>query len=641
MTSFDSPRLLAELGGTRARFTLETAAGQFDHTTSLCCEDHPGFHEAVSHFLNGLPAEQAGRINHAAMAIATAVDGDEVQMTNGPWHFGIEQTRQRLGLQRLVVVNDFTALAMSLPRLTSSQRRQVGGGRARDNSVLGLLGAGTGLGVSGLVPAKDGWVALGTEGGHASFSPRDDLEMAILRHGLQQHPHLSQERLLSEPGIELTHRALREHAGLAPQPLSAAVITRRALDGSDAVCVDVMNTFCAMLGSAAANLALTLGAQGGIFIGGSIVPGLGRFFDRSPFRARFEDKGRFSDYLKAIPTWVITAEDATFIGTSAILAAQLRTRRDEEASALLAHIQRSRRGLSPAERRVADHVLAHPRSALGDPISEIAKSAQVSQPTVIRFCRSLGCDGLSDFKLRLASGLSGSVPLGHTQVMDTDNTLELGVKVLGNTAGAVLQLREQLKHETLSRAVEGLTGAERIEFCALGSDAVVADDARFKFLRLGLPSASCCDAHLQPLVAALLKPSHVLVLISSGGPVDTLLGLADTARQRGAMVMALCGSQSPLVRKADAALTLDHDENPASQLPMVSRILQLLLIDILAVGVALKNGGQALNALTAAHTADPPGRAGASTEPPPAAAKAEALGTHHTDAPHRPGLHSR
>ncbi|MDP3612902.1 MAG: SIS domain-containing protein [Rubrivivax sp.] len=205
----------------------------------------------------------------------------------------------------------------------------------------------------------------------------------------------------------------------------------------------------------------------------------------------------------------------------------------------------------------------------------------------------------------------------------------------------MLQLRDQLKHETLGRAVDRLAGAERIELCALGPDGVVADDARLKFLRLGLPSASCSDEQLQPLVAALLKPSHVLVLISSGGPVNTLLALADTARQRGATVMAICGSQSLLVRKADVALTLDHDENLATQLAMVSRILQLLLIDILAVGVALKNGGQALTALTAAHTADPPGRGGDSTKPPPAAAKAAALGTPDTGASHRPGLPSR
>ena len=221
MTRFDSPRLLADIGGTYARFTLESAPGVFLHTASLRCADHADFHAAISAYLAGLPAGQTAglqaHIKHAAIAIANPVEGDDVRMTNYHWQFSIEQMRQRLGLATLVVVNDFTALAMSLPRLVPSQRRQVGGGLARDRSVVGLLGAGSGLGVSGLIPAADGWVALGAEGGHTSFSPRDEREIAILRHGLTEFSHLSHERLLSGPGIELIHRALRARAGLAPR----------------------------------------------------------------------------------------------------------------------------------------------------------------------------------------------------------------------------------------------------------------------------------------------------------------------------------------------------------------------------------------------------------------------------------------
>ena len=174
MTPFDSPRLLADIGGTYARFTVETAPAVFKHTASLRCAEHADFHAAVSAYLAGLPTGQVAHIEHAAIAIANPVDGDEVRMTNYHWQFSIEQMRQRLALETLVVVNDFTALAMSLPRLVPNQRRQVGGGLARDRSVVGLLGAGSGLGVSGLIPAADGWVALGTEGGHTSFSPRDE-----------------------------------------------------------------------------------------------------------------------------------------------------------------------------------------------------------------------------------------------------------------------------------------------------------------------------------------------------------------------------------------------------------------------------------------------------------------------------------
>lgn len=638
MTPFESPRLLADIGGTYARFTIETAPGVFEHGASLRCAEHEDFHAAVSAFLSSLPEGRVGPIEHAAIAIANPVDGDQVRMTNYHWQFSIEQMRQRLGLETLVVVNDFTALAMSLPRLAPGQRRQVGGGTPRENSVIGVLGAGTGLGVSGLIPAADGWVALGTEGGHTSFSPRDEREIAILRYGMTQYPHLSHERLLSGPGIELIHRALRADAGLAAQALSAPEITRRAVEGSDALCGQTMETFCAMLGTAAGNLAVTFGAQAGVYIGGGIVPRLGTYFDRSPFRARFEDKGRFSDYVRAIPTYVITAEQATFAGASAILAAQLRSRHADQGSALLSQILRARDGLSPAERRVADHVLAHPRSALGDPIAEIARAAQVSQPTVIRFCRSLGCEGLSDFKLRLASGLSATVPLTHTQVTGEDSMLELGVKVLGNTASAILQVRDQLNRDTLGRAIDLLAGAERIEFYAVGHYGVVADDAQFKFLRFGVPSASFTDPRLQVLAANVLKPTDVVVIISSSGRIDDLLAVADAARARGAALVAITASQSPLARKADVALIIDHVEDVATQVPMVSRILHLLVIDILAVGMAMKKGGQGVSALPRAATA---GLDEDKPAPAPAAAKPAGLGISAAGALARLTSHSR
>jgi len=622
MIPFDSPRLLADIGGTYARFTVESAPGVFQHTASLRCAEHADFYAAVSAYLAGLPPGQVAPFEHAAIAIANPVEGVEVRMTNYHWQFSIEQMRQRLGLETLVVVNDFTALAMSLPRLVPHQRRQVGGGLARDRSVVGLLGAGTGLGVSGLIPAAEGWVALGTEGGHASFSPRDEREIAILRYGLQSFAHLSHERLLSGPGLELIQRALRAHAGLAPLALSAPEITRRGLEGSDPICAETLDAFCAMLGTVAGNLAVTLGALGGIYIGGGIVPRLGAYFDRSAFRARFEDKGRFSDYVEAIPTYVITAEHATFTGASAILGAQLLSLHADHGSAILSQIKRSLDSLSPAERRVADHVLAHPRSALGDPIADIARAAQVSQPTVIRFCRTLGCEGLSDFKLRLASGLSATVPLTHTQVTGEDSMLELGVKVLSNTASAILQVRDQLNRDTLARAIDLLAGAQRIEFYAVGHYGVVADDAQFKFLRFGVPCSSVTEARLQVLSANVLKATDVVVIISSSGRIDELLAVAETARQRGAAVLAITASQSALARKADVALIVDHVENVTTQVPMVSRILHLLVIDILAVGVAMRHGGDSAATLpqeTAAgldeDSATAPARAPAAAKP--------------------------
>ncbi|MCV2420893.1 glucokinase [Paucibacter sp. DJ2R-2] len=583
---FEAPRLIADIGGTYARFALETAPGDFSQIASLRCAEHADFHAAVRAYLSGLTGTP--HIAHAAIAIANPVEGDQVRMTNYHWQFSIEEMRQRLELDTLVVVNDFTALAMALPRLSPLDVRQVGGGEARMPSVIGLLGSGSGLGVSGLIPAGDGWIALGTEGGHTNFAPRDEREIAILRHAWKQYDHVSFERLLSGPGLELIYRALAEHAGQEAEELDAPKITQRALDTSDPLCVETLEVFCGLLGTAASNLAVTLGALGGVYIGGGIVPRLGEAFDRSSFRARFEDKGRFSDYVAGIPTFVITAEHATFKGASAILQAQLATLEEAPGAGLLGQIRRARPGLSPAEARVADHVLAHPRSALNDPIVEIARAANVSQPTVIRFCRTLGCEGLSDFKLRLASGLTGTVPVTHTQVKGDDSMLELGAKVLGNTASAILQVRSQLNRDMIDRAVALLLKAGRIEFYAVGHYGVVAQDAEFKFLRFGMSSCSYTDPRLQLLAANVLKPGDVAVVISNSGRLPELLEVVEKAKARGAYVVAITAGQSPLARKADVALIIDHVEDVSTHLPMVSRILHLLVIDILAVGVAMQ-----------------------------------------------------
>ena len=585
--NFESPRLLVDVGGTYARFALEVARGKFEHKQSLRCADYADFQSTVTAYLSRLPVN---RIRNSAVAIANPVAGDLVRMTNYHWQFSIEEMRERLHFDNLVVVNDFTALAMSLPSLLPHQRRQVGGGAPVARSVHGLIGAGSGLGVSGLIPAAQGWIALGTEGGHTSFSPCDEREVQILQFAWRQLSHVSFERLLSGPGIELIYRALADRAGVAGEGLSAPDITQRALEASDPLCVEVIETFCTILGTAAANLAVTQGAFGGIYIGGGIVPRLGEFFDRSGFRRRFEDKGRFGSYMQGIPTYVITAEDATFMGASAILSAQLGGLESAEASTILNQVRRARSSLSPAEQRVADHVLLHPRSALNDPIAQLARDADVSQPTVIRFCRSLGCKGLSDFKLRLASGLTGTMPVTHTQVTGEDTSLEVGDKVLGNTASAILQVRDHLNRETIDQAVRLISEAERVEFYAVGHFGSVADDAQFKLLRMGVSSASYTVPRLQALAANMLRPGVVAVVISGSGRIDELLDVVDAAHERGAVVIAITASQSPLARKADVALIVDHVEDIATQVPMISRILHLLMIDILVVGASMRRG---------------------------------------------------
>lgn len=600
MPAFDHPRLIADIGSVFARFALETAPGRFAHRAAMRCADHADLAAAVAAYRATLPPGLKP-IAHAAIAIANPVDGDAVRMTNAPWQFSITRMRERLKLQTLVVVNDFTALAMAVPRLAAHDARQVGGGQAREGSVIGVLGPGTGLGVSGLVPAEGGWVALGAEGGHASFAPQDERELAVLRFAWRRHAHVSFERLLSGPGLVLIHQALADRAGKKPPPdWAAPEITRRALDGSDALCAEALDTFCAMLGTAAGNLAVTLGAQGGIYIGGGIVPKLGEHLDRSPFRTRFEAKGRFADYLRAIPTRVITAEDATLAGASAILQAQLRTLDDAPPSALLDQIGQGLATLSPAERRVAQHVLAHPRSVLNEPVADIARAAQVSQPTVIRFCRTLGCEGLPDFKLRLAASLTGSVPVAHTRVSGDDSSTELSSKVLGNTASAILRVRDQLNREGMARAIDLLDTAARIDFHAAGLNGPVAQDAQLKFMRLGIPAHAHTDPRLQALAAGTLTDRDVVVIFSGagggGGRSSELGAVADAARERGARIIAVTTGPSPLAKRADVALVVEQPEDPDTQLPMISRILHLLVIDILAVGVSMRRAGAGLTA---------------------------------------------
>ncbi|WP_281663380.1 bifunctional transcriptional regulator/glucokinase [Paraburkholderia fungorum] len=581
----DGPRLLADIGGTNARFALETGPGEITSVQVYPCADYPGVAEVIKKYLKDT---RIGRVNHAAIAIANPVDGDQVRMTNHDWSFSIEATRRTLGFDTLLVVNDFTALAMALPGLTDTQRVQVGGGARRPNSVIGLLGPGTGMGVSGLIPADDRWIALGSEGGHATFAPADEREDIVLQYARKKWSHVSFERVAAGPGIEVIYRAL---AGRDKKRVAANVdtieIVKRALDG-EPLAAEAVDVFCGILGTFAGNIAVTLGALGGIYIGGGVVPRLGEFFARSSFRKRFEAKGRFEAYLQNVPTYVITAEYPAFLGVSAILAEQLSNRAGGSSSAVFERIRQMRDALTPAERRVADLALNHPRSIINDPIVDIARKADVSQPTVIRFCRSLGCQGLSDFKLKLATGLTGTIPVSHSQVHLGDTATDFGAKVLDNTVSAILQLREHLNFDQVERAIDLLNGARRIEFYGLGNSNIVAQDAHYKFFRFGIPTIAYGDLYMQAASAALLGKGDVIVAVSKSGRAPELLRVLDVAMQAGAKVIAITSSNTPLAKRATVALETDHIEIRESQLSMISRILHLVMIDILAVGVAIR-----------------------------------------------------
>jgi len=321
----DGPRLLADIGGTNARFALEHAPGQVELIQVLACAAYATLADALKAYLSGAEVQSAcsAPLRHAALAIANPITGDLVRMTNHHWEFSIEALRLECGLDTLVVANDFTALARALPHLAPGQKVQIGGGAAVPDTPMGLVGAGTGLGVSGLIPCKSSWTALLSEGGHVTFSPANETEVAVLRFAWTQFEHVSAERFLSGDGIELLYRALAAHTGEPDQGLAAPEISRRALAGDCPLCDQAIDMFCAMLGTVAGNLAITLGAQGGIYIGGGIVPRLGQRFASSAFRARFEQKGRFVHYLSQVPTFVITAEYPAFLGVSAILSEKL------------------------------------------------------------------------------------------------------------------------------------------------------------------------------------------------------------------------------------------------------------------------------------------------------------------------------
>ena len=309
----DLPLLLADIGATNARFGL-VRDGALNESRILACADFDSPADAALAFLADVPA--ADRPRQGAFALAGPVLGDEVTMINRGWTFSLEGTRKALGLDRFVAVNDFTAVALAAPRLGPADMMKVGGGTAVPGAPVAVLGPGSGLGVSGLLPRSgSGWVALSGEGGHATMAACDDREAEVLAALRARFGHVSAERVLSGPGLSALYAALAEVNGdLLKEAPEAAEITAAGMSGSDALAVETLELFCALLGTAASNLALTLGAAGGVLVAGGVVPRLGERFARSPFRARFEDKGRLRPYMEKIPTAVITHPLPAFLG---------------------------------------------------------------------------------------------------------------------------------------------------------------------------------------------------------------------------------------------------------------------------------------------------------------------------------------
>ena len=305
------PRLLGDVGGTNARFGWQAnAQSGIEHVLVLPCAAHETLEAAIRTYLDlkRLPMPRAG-----ALGIANPITGDVVRMTNHHWSFSISEMQRNLGLEQLNVINDFTALALALPSIPQDNLVQVGGTVAQAFAPKALIGAGTGLGVSGLMPTDthDHWLAIAGEGGHVTLAAQTETEYRVIELIRQRYGHVSAERVLSGPGLVDLYLALRQLQKQPPVDVAgAAEITAWALQDKDPLAQQSIEMFAGFLGSVTGDLALTLGARGGVYLGGGIVPRWLGWFETSNFRERFEAKGRFSAYLKDIPVWVINASES-------------------------------------------------------------------------------------------------------------------------------------------------------------------------------------------------------------------------------------------------------------------------------------------------------------------------------------------
>lgn len=319
-TSPDNTRLLADIGGTNARFAWQAAPGApITDVQVLPGAHYPTLQSAMHAYLDalgrGVPAS-------VAIAIANPITGDSVRMTNHDWAFSQSAVKAEFGLRTLRLLNDFTALALALPDLPVDELRRVGGGAAVPGVAMGLVGAGTGLGVSGLLPdGRGGWVPLEGEGGHVTLPATTPRERTVMDGLIRRYGHASAERVCCGQGLVDTCAILCEADGATAHGLdSASAVSEAALKAGHPQALETLNIFCAMLGSVAGNLALTLGARGGVYVGGGIVPRLGDWFHQSPFRERFDQKGRFTSLLQAMPVWVITsAQSPALLGAARAL----------------------------------------------------------------------------------------------------------------------------------------------------------------------------------------------------------------------------------------------------------------------------------------------------------------------------------
>jgi glucokinase len=308
---------MADIGATTTRCALVDDKGQEIAREIFENADFPGVAAVLRAYLDHRRASD--QPTRAALAVAAPITGDEVQMINIGWHFTQTGLRRELNLKRLQVVNDFAAIAWALPHLTAADIAQIGGGESVAGTTLAALGPGSGLGVSALVPTADAWAVMTGEGGHVSMPAATSEEQDVIAALRERFDgHCSAERVLSGPGLVNLYVTLSQLAGRGLPTVTPRDVTNLAKQG-EPLARKTLAMFFAMLGAVASNLALTTGARGGVYIAGGIVPRLLEQLAKSEFRARFEAKGRYREYLAAIPTYLITAPLPAFRGLKYLL----------------------------------------------------------------------------------------------------------------------------------------------------------------------------------------------------------------------------------------------------------------------------------------------------------------------------------
>ncbi|MEZ5831051.1 MAG: glucokinase [Dongiaceae bacterium] len=303
--------LVADIGGTNARFALSDADGSLHDVRVLSAASFPSLDDAITSYFAGLTRPRPTR---ACFAVACPAHGPEIKFTNSPWRFVKADLRKKFAFERFAVINDFEALAASVPSLSGAQLATLRAGTADPASVCLVIGPGTGLGVGAYVPAgKGAWAVISGEGGHVAFAPNTEQEIRLWRRMREKYGRVSAERVLNGAGLVNVYRFIASEAGQEVGEIDAPEVSRRALAGEETAANAVL-MFFDMLGSVTGDLALAFGSRGGVYIGGGITPKLLDFARRSNFIDRFLDKGRVATMLQSMPIWVILEERAALYG---------------------------------------------------------------------------------------------------------------------------------------------------------------------------------------------------------------------------------------------------------------------------------------------------------------------------------------